>query len=63
MKVPFSDEYVDKVTASVEGRSFRLYGSDGSEQEMICDTVDQFTAVFEMIKDNMHKLPNGFHFE
>lgn len=63
MKLPYADEYVDKITASVEGRTFCLYGSDGSQQELVCETPEQFTAMFEIIKDNMHKLPNGFYFE
>jgi hypothetical protein len=63
MKQVFDDEYVDKITASVEGRTFTLHGSDGSEKELVCDTADQFTTLFKMIQENMEKLPNGFEFQ
>jgi len=63
MNKPFDDEYIDKITASVEGRTFTLHGSDGSEKQLVCDTPDQFTRLFKMIQENMEKIPQGFEFQ
>lgn len=63
MESVFDDEYIDKITASVEGRTFTLHGSDGTEKQLVCDTVDQFTRIFKIVQDHMDKLPNGFQFQ
>ena len=46
----FSDEYIDEVRINVEGRSFEIYGSDGSHQKVVCEDVNQFMAVFKVTK-------------
>ena len=42
-----SGEYVDEIRINMEGRSFEIYGSDGSCQKVTCEDTDQFMAVFE----------------
>ena len=46
----FTGEYVDKITVNMPGRSFQVFGSDGSCQNVVCDDTDQFMAVFKVTK-------------
>tara|TARA_B100000427_G_scaffold223692_1_gene187401 strand:+ start:5624 stop:5824 length:201 start_codon:yes stop_codon:yes gene_type:complete len=46
----FQDEYVDRVEISLTKRLFKIFGSDGQVQELLCDTSDQFMKVLEVSK-------------
>ena len=41
----FEDEYVDRLEISVTSRRFKVYGSDGGQQELNCETTDEFMRV------------------
>ena len=45
-----SGEYVDEIRINMEGRSFEIYGSDGSCQKVVCEDVDQFMAVYKVTR-------------
>jgi hypothetical protein len=34
----------------MEGRTFEIYGSDGSCQKVTCEDTDQFMAVFKVTR-------------
>ena len=40
----FSAEFVDEIRINMESRTFEIYGSDGSCQQVTCDDTDQFMA-------------------
>tara|TARA_Y100001970_G_scaffold22405_1_gene25956 strand:+ start:8550 stop:8747 length:198 start_codon:yes stop_codon:yes gene_type:complete len=46
----FSGEFVDEIRINMEGRTFEVYGSDGSCQKVTCEDTDQFMAVFKVTK-------------
>tara|TARA_B100000927_G_C16218395_1_gene370404 strand:+ start:405 stop:605 length:201 start_codon:yes stop_codon:yes gene_type:complete len=46
----FEDEYVDRLEISVTSRRFKVYGSDGGQQELNCETTDEFMRVLEVAK-------------
>ena len=46
----FEDEYVDRSEISVTSRRFKVYGSDGGQQELNCETTDEFMRVLEVAK-------------
>tara|TARA_B100001996_G_scaffold8572_1_gene7254 strand:- start:62 stop:259 length:198 start_codon:yes stop_codon:yes gene_type:complete len=46
----FTGEYVDKISVNMTGRSFQVFGSDGSCQTVICDDTDQFMAVLKVVR-------------
>ena len=46
----FQDEYVDRLEISVTSRTFKVYGSDGGQQELNCETTDEFMRVLEVAK-------------
>ena len=46
----FQDEYVDRVEISLTKRLFKIFGSEGQVQELICYTTDHFMKVLEHSK-------------
>ena len=46
----FEDEYVDRLEISITSRKFKVYGSDGGQQELNCETTDEFMRVLEVAK-------------
>ena len=44
----FQDEYVDRLEISVTSRTFKVFGSDGGQQELNCETTDEFMRVLEV---------------
>ncbi len=46
----FSAEFVDEIRINMESRTFEIYGSDGSCQQVTCDDTDQFMAVFKVTR-------------
>jgi hypothetical protein len=53
MDLKFEDEYVDTLKVNVRNRTFYLYGSDGSNQTITCETADQFVGVLEFAKQSI----------
>lgn len=48
---PGSDEeHLSLIKISVEKKWFKLYGSNGSEDEIFCDTKEQFMRVMNTVK-------------
>ena len=44
------EEYVQSVLVDVCSRSFKLFSNLGDEQQMSCDTPDQFMEVLSFVK-------------
>jgi hypothetical protein len=53
MDLRFEDEYVDHLGVNVANRTFYLYGSDGSNETIKCETVDQFMGVLDFAKQSI----------
>ena len=45
------DEYLTRCVVDPVSRKFFLYSSEGEERVVDCDTVDQFMAVLELVRD------------
>ena len=45
------DEYLTRCVVDPVSRKFFLYSNEGEERVVDCDTVDQFMAVLEMVRD------------
>ena len=45
------DEYLTRCVVDPTSRKFFLYSSDGDERVVDCETVEQFMAVLEMVRD------------
>lgn len=44
------NEFVDEIRINMEGRTFEIYGSDGSCQTVKCEDTEQFMAVFKVTR-------------
>jgi hypothetical protein len=47
-----TSETVNLVEVNVINRTFLMYGDQGSCEEILCDTVDQFMSVLELVRMN-----------
>ena len=45
------DEYLTRCVVDPASRKFFLYSSEGEERVVDCETVDQFMAVLELVRD------------
>jgi len=52
MDLHLTDEYIDSVTININSRTFYLHGSDGSYEEICCETPEQFLSVLEFTKSH-----------
>jgi|APGre2960657373_1045057.scaffolds.fasta_scaffold126147_3 hypothetical protein len=52
MDLQLTDEYIDCVKVNVINRTFYLYGTDGSYEEIRCETPEQFLSVLEFTKSH-----------
>lgn len=50
MDLQLTDEYIENVKINISNRTFYLYGTDGSYEEVNCETSDQFMNVLEFIR-------------
>ena len=50
MDLHLTDEYIELVKININNRTFYLYGTDGSYEEVRCETPDQFLSVLEFTK-------------
>ena len=46
------EETVNLVEVDVMNRTFAMYGVQGSSEEILCDTIDQFLSVLSLIREN-----------
>ena len=53
MDLRLEDEYIDRLGVNVANRTFYLYGSDGSNETIECETVDQFMGVLDFAKQSI----------
>ena len=44
------DEYLTRCVVDTLKRTVYLYSSEGSEREVVCDTVDEFMNVLEFVR-------------
>jgi len=50
MDLHLTDEYISTVKINISSRTFYLYGTDGSYEEVRCQTPDQFLSVLDFTK-------------
>ena len=44
------DEYLTRCVVDTLKRTVYLYSSEGSEKQVVCDTVDEFMNVLEFVR-------------
>jgi len=47
------DEYLTRCVVDPIKRTVYLYSSEGSEKEVVCDTVDEFMGVLEFVRTTL----------
>ena len=47
------DEYLSRCVVDPIKRTVYLYSSEGSEREVVCETVDEFMNVLEFVRDTL----------
>lgn len=47
------DEYLTRCVVDTNKKTFRIYSSEGSEKEVICDTVDEFINVLNFVRSTV----------
>jgi hypothetical protein len=52
MDLHLANEYIDSVKININNRTFYLHGTDGSYEEVRCETSDQFLSVLEFTKSH-----------
>jgi hypothetical protein len=50
MDLHLTDEYISSVKINISNRTFYLHGTDGSYEEVRCQTPDQFLSVLDFTK-------------
>jgi len=50
MDLHLTDEFIESVKINISNRTFYLHGTDGSYEEVRCETPDQFLSVLEFTK-------------
>ena len=48
-------EYVDLITVNIPSKSFLIIGSNGSIQEIKCESYSQFIKHLNFIKENINE--------
>lgn len=46
------DEFLTRCVIDITKRIFYIYSNEGDNKEIVCDTVDQFIDVLEVIRNN-----------
>ena len=46
------DEFLTRCVVDITKRIFYIYSSEGDDREIVCDTIDQFMNVLEVIRNN-----------
>ena len=46
------DEFLTRCVVDITKRIFYIYSSDGDTKEIICDTIEQFIDILEVIRNN-----------
>ena len=44
------EEYLMKCVEDTQKRTFYLYSNEGDKKEVVCDNVDQFMNVLELVR-------------
>ena len=47
------DEYLTRCVVDPIKRTVYLYSSEGTEKEVVCDTVDEFMSVLEFVRSTV----------
>jgi len=47
------DEYLTRCVVDPVKRTVYLYSSEGSEKEVVCDTVDEFMNVLDFVRSTV----------
>ena len=47
------DEYLSRCVVDPIKRTVYLYSSEGSEREVVCETVDEFMNVLEFVRSTL----------
>ena len=50
-RTPMQDDYLTRCVVDPVARKFYLYSEQGEERVVDCETVDQFMAVLELVRD------------
>ena len=54
-RTPMQDDYLTRCVVDPVARKFYLYSEQGDERVVDCETVDQFMAVLELVRDKCDK--------
>ena len=46
------DEFLTRCVVDPIKRTFYIYSSEGDDREIVCDTIEQFIDVLEVIRNN-----------
>jgi len=46
------DEFLTRCVVDITKRIFYIYSSEGDTKEIVCDTIEQFIDVLEVIRNN-----------
>jgi len=46
------DEFLTRCVVDITKRIFYIYSSEGDTKEIICDTIEQFIDILEVIRNN-----------
>ena len=49
------DEYLSRCVIDPVKRTVYLYSNEGSEKEVVCETVDEFMNVLEFVRNTVDK--------
>jgi hypothetical protein len=49
------DEYLSRCVVDPIKRTVYLYSNEGSEKEVVCDTVDEFMNVLEFVRATVNE--------
>ena len=49
-RTPMQDEFLTRCVVDPSTRTIHLYSSEGSEKEVVCETVDQFMSVLDFVR-------------
>lgn len=47
------DEYLTRCVVDPIKRTVHLYSNEGSEKEVVCDTVEEFMSVLEFVRSTV----------
>ena len=45
------DEFLTRCVVDINKRIFYIYSSEGDSKEIVCDTIEQFTDILEVIRN------------